>query len=73
MLRYTMEYQTGRVNLVESNLLVQDLSDMETLEYWEERLNSLKQPFAVMYQKTPEGKIVYAIYTEMGRKGNAFR
>lgn len=73
MLRYKMEYQTGRVNLVESNLLVADLIDMETLEYWEERLTGLKQPFAVMYQKNEEGKIVYAIFTEMGRKGNAFR
>lgn len=71
--KYKLEYKVGSVSLIESNLLVNELSDMETLEYWENRLTFLKQNFAVLYRTTLEGKIVYAIYTEMSKKSNVFR
>lgn len=70
--QYQIEYQTGKVRMIASNLLIQDVKDMETVEYWEERLKSLKQPFMVVYREV-EGSMLYSIFTDLRKKGSAFR
>lgn len=72
MTEYVLEYKTGEVSLIESNVLVKDITDMEVLEFWEERLKKLNQDFAVLYKKTRKG-VKYAIYTNLNRKGSVFR
>lgn len=69
---YIVEYQVGKVSLVSSNLLVKDIMDMEILEFWEDRLKRLNQPFAVLFKRTKRG-VKYCIYTNMKRKGSIFR
>lgn len=70
--QYKIEYQTGRVPMIQSNLLVQDVKDMETIEFWEDRLKALNQPFAVAYREVGES-VLYSIFTDLGGKGSAFR
>ena len=70
--QYKVEYQTGRVHMIASNILVQDVVDMETVEYWEDRLKDLHQPFVVVYREVG-GKFLYSIFTDLRKKGSAFR
>lgn len=69
---YKIEYQTGRVPLSTSNLLVKDIVDMETLEFWEGRLKELDQPFVIAFREI-KGKVRYSIFTKIRQKGSAFR
>lgn len=69
---YKVEYQVGKVRMIQSNLLVHDVSDMEMIEFWEGRLKELSQPFAVVYREV-EGKVLYSIFTNLRKKGSAFR
>lgn len=68
----TVEYKTGKVPLKKENLLVQDISDMEVIEFWEDRLTRMKQDFAVTFREV-KGAILYSIYTNLKRKGSPFR
>ena len=69
---YKIEYQIGKVKMISSNLLIQDVKDMTTIEYWEERLKGLNQPFTVVYREE-NGFILYSIFTDLKKKGSAFR
>lgn len=69
---FKIEYSTGEVALQTANLLIKDVVDMETIEYWEERLQRLNQAYVVAYRKF-EGKIAYSIFTNLRQKGSAFR
>lgn len=69
---YKVEYKTGTVRMIQSNLLLQDTKDMEMIEFWEERLKSLNQPFMVVYREV-EGAMLYSIFTDLRKKGSAFR
>jgi hypothetical protein len=69
---YTVEYKTGKIALNSANLLVKDVTDMEALEFWEDRLKELGEPFVVVYKKI-KGKIRYSIYTQLKKKGGAFK
>lgn len=73
MIGYEVEYKVGDVSLIPSNILVSDVDDMDLLEFWEERLRVMSQPFAVLFRKDKDGLIRYSILTEMKRKGNPFR
>ncbi len=68
----TVEVAKGDVDLVPSNLLIKDLDDMEILEYWEERLDLLKQPYVIAYKEV-KGRVLYYIFTNLKEKGSAFR
>jgi hypothetical protein len=72
MAKEVVEYKIGRVKIVKSNLLVNEVTDMEVLEFWENRLAKLNQPYAVTFKKY-KGMILYSIYTEMRKKGSPFR
>lgn len=69
---YKVEYKTGTVRMIQSNLLLQDTKDMEMIEFWENRLTQLKQPFMVVYREV-EGAMLYSIFTDLRKKGSAFR
>lgn len=69
---YKVEYQVGKVRMIQSNILIQDVADMETVEFWEERLKKLKQPFMVVYREV-DGAVLYSIFTDLRKKGSAFR
>ena len=69
---YKLEYRTGKIPMVNSNLLVKDITDMELLEFWEDRLKDLGQPYVVAYKEVA-GVIKYAIFTKIREKGSAFR
>jgi hypothetical protein len=69
---YTVEYKTGRISISNGNILVKDITDMETLEFWEDRLKKLNQPFLVAFRKV-SGKIKYSIFTKVRKKGSIFR
>ena len=73
MIGYQLEYKVGNVSLIPSNILVSDIDDMELLEFWEERLQILAQPFAILYREDKDGFVKYSILTEMKKKGNPFR
>lgn len=59
---YILEYKLGAIDLSPSKLLIEDVEDMEELEYWEDRLQTLEEPFAVAYRKL-DGKIKYSIFS----------
>lgn len=71
MNKYTIEYTTGNVSMVDNNLLFADWDDMKAVEEWEYRLSKiLKQPYVVAY-RIKDNKIVYSIFTNMrGKKSN---
>lgn len=69
---YKVEYKMGDVQMCASNVLVHDIDDMETVEYWEDRLIRLKQPFTVAYRKL-NGMIVYSIFTDLRKKVSVFK
>lgn len=70
--KYTIEYQTGKVRMIQSNLLLHDTNDMQMVEFWEDRLNTLKQPFIVVFREV-DGAMLYSIFTDLRKKGSAFR
>lgn len=67
-----VEKKVGRVNLSPINLFMTNV-DMESLEYWEDRLEKLNEPHAIVYQENSQGKIVYSIYCNIKRKGSCFK
>ena len=69
---YKIEYQTGKARMIQSNLLIQDVKDMEMVEFWEERLKSLNQPYVVVYRKVGKA-VLYSIFTDLRKKGSVFR
>lgn len=69
---YKIEYKTGPVRMIQSNLLLKDVRDMEAVEFWEGRLKELKQPFMVVYREV-DGVVLYSIFTDLRKKGSAFR
>lgn len=69
---YTVEYRSGKVSLTSTNLLIKDVTDMEALEFWEERLRNLGQPFVIVYKKI-KGKYRYSVYTPLKKKGGVFK
>jgi len=72
-MKYTIEKKTGDVSLNRFNLFVSNITDMEALEYWEKRLDKLKQPYVVVFNKNTAGKIVYSIFSNTRKRGSQFK
>ena len=70
--QYKVEYKTGSVRMIQSNLLIKDCRDMEMVEFWEGRLKRLRQAFMVVY-RDEGGVMLYSIFTNLRKKGSAFR
>lgn len=70
--QYTVEYKVGKVRMIHSNLLIKDSRDMEAIEFWEARLKRLNQPFMVVFREYGD-VILYSIFTDLRKKGSAFR
>ena len=69
-MKYVIEKQKGKVTLHERNCIVQDITDMEELDFWEERLEWFKQPYIIAYRKL-EGKVLYSVFTK--KRGGIFQ
>lgn len=71
---YIIETNSGTepVALTKDNMLIKDEFDMDNIEFWEERLQALKQSYVLAYRKR-KGKIAYTIFTKMRGKGSAFK
>ena len=69
---YVIEKKTGKVSMNSFTLFVKNIDDMEELEFWENRLDYLKQPYIIAYRKI-KGRIFYSIFTNTRKKGSAFK
>ena len=69
---YDIEYKVGDVRLIKSNILIKDVTDMEEVEFWEDRLKLLKQPFTIAYRTIHE-KICYTIFANIRGKESIFK
>ena len=71
--KYVIEKGDAKaIPLEKSNLFMNEITDMEDLEYWESRLDRLGQPYVVAFKKS-KGKIVYAIFTNTTSKESKFK
>lgn len=61
-----------KLQLTKDNILIKDEIDMDNVEYWENRLEELDQPYVIAYRKR-QGQILYTIFTRMRGKGSPFR
>lgn len=73
--KYKVEYKTGPVKMNSSNVIIQDALDMDMIEFWEQRLRDLNQPFLVAYRKIKIGKekkIAYSVFADMRKRQSPF-
>lgn len=73
-MKYTVERTFGKpINLTAFNLFIEDIDDMQELEYWEERLEKMEQDFTVAYKTIKSGKVLYSIFCNTSKKGSIFK
>lgn len=68
---YIIEKGSG-IPLGPHTLLLKDEFDMSNVEFWEERLEKLNQPYVVAYREIA-GKICYSIFTDLKSKNSVFK
>lgn len=68
---FTIEKGSG-VALTAANCLVKDILDMNEIEFWEDRLDKLEQPYVTAF-RTRKGYVYYSIFCKQGSKNSAFR
>lgn len=68
-----IEKKVGDIKINSFNLFVENILDMELLEYYEDRLERLEEPYAITYRSRGDGKIVYSIYCNTRKKGSKFK
>ncbi len=74
MTEYTIERQVGNtIKMTKHNLFLEEVDDMLTIEYWEDRLEKLQQEFIIAYKTSENGKILYTIFCNTNRKGSILR
>jgi hypothetical protein len=67
-----VERKVGKVAMTEANLLVSDITNMEAVEYWEDRLEAMQQAFVIAFRKQ-DGQVLYSIFADLRKKGSPFR
>ncbi len=67
-----IEKVKGNIKFNQYTLFLSDVQDMNELEYWEERLEKLEEPYAIMFY-LKKGRIRYNLYCNVHRKDGAFR
>lgn len=73
-MKYIVEKTFGDpVTLSSFNLFIEDIEDMQELEYWEDRLEKLGQSFTIAYKTLKSGKILYSIFCNTSKKGSIFK
>ncbi len=73
MSKYTVEKGDEKdIPINRLNLFLSNITDMEHLEYWEDRLDYLKQPYVIAFKKHGT-KVVYSIFTKIRKKESAFK
>lgn len=61
----TVEYKSGPIKISRTNILVEDIDDMQELEFWEKRLKEMKRNFAVAFSEQ-NNQVRYMIFSEGG-------
>lgn len=69
---YTIEKATGDVKLNNFTVFIKDTDDMQAVEFWEERLEKLGQPYAIAFRER-EGRVYYSLFTNTKKAGSPFR
>lgn len=69
---YCIEKIKGEVKFTYLNLFLENVTDMMELEFWEDRLERLEEPYAVVYKKV-DNAYRYYLYCNIARKGSKFK
>lgn len=67
-----IEKMVGKVKISKETLLVHNVTDMDDLEFWEDRLDKLKESYAVTY-RIVKSKIVYNVYCSANKREGSLR
>lgn len=67
-----IEKITGKIIISSYNLFIEDIEDMSELEYWENRLDYLNEPYAITF-RLKNDKIYYNLYCNDNRAGSRFK
>lgn len=67
-----IEKMKGSIKLTNLNLFLEDTTDISSIEFWEDRLDKLGEPYAVTF-RTKKGKIMYSLYCNTKRVGSSFK
>jgi hypothetical protein len=62
----------GDIRICKDNLFLGSVTDMDELDFWEERLERLEEPHAITFY-LKKGKVEYNLYCNSKRKGGSFR
>ncbi len=60
------------VPISKETILLLDERDMTNVEFWEERLAYLKEPFTTAFREV-EGRVLYSIFTNLKGKDSRFK
>ena len=66
-MKYHIEKQVGDISLTKANLFIKNITDMEELEYWEDRLTFFEVPYAIAFTKNSK-RIKYHVFTKTSTK-----
>ena len=61
------------IAFTEFNLFIDDVSDMNELEFWEDKLDSLEQDYVTVFRKDEKGKVLYSIFSNTYNSESKFR
>ena len=67
-----IEKMVGKVRISKDSLLINNITDMQDLEFWEDRLDFLKESYAITYRKS-RNKIVYSVYCAANKREGSLR
>jgi hypothetical protein len=70
---YCVEKVVGKVSITKSHLFVRDIFDMQELEFWERRLDQLKENYAICYRKSKANNLIYSIFLNYKKSKNFYK
>lgn len=69
---FILEKGDSNIPLTKAYMLMEPTTDMESVEFWESRLEHLNQSYSVAY-KTVKGINYYSVFTKRGTSGSKFK
>jgi len=69
---YCIEKVTGEVKINTFNHFIKDTMDMEDVEYWEDRLDFLGQPYLLVFRYV-DGQALYSFFVNSKHKESKFK
>lgn len=71
--KYIIEKQLGNIPPKSIYMFLEDINDMQELEFWESRLEKLQQDHTIAYRSLDDGTIVYSIFVRTKGKDSRFK